>query len=134
MAATEINLDDTSPAAPANTVNLKWQKGAQTGTDPTNGLPIYNVSGYMAAATTANLGVVRPDGNTITIANGVITAGSLNAPIVIGFVVGVGTTGNDIGPLLVAPRTNTVSKCVVAVKASDATTPLTFRINQNGTD
>jgi hypothetical protein len=40
------NLNDTSPAAPANARNAKWQKGAQTGTDPASGYPIYPISNY----------------------------------------------------------------------------------------
>jgi hypothetical protein len=39
-----INLNDTSPAAPTNSRNGKWQKGATTGNDPTYGVPIFPVS------------------------------------------------------------------------------------------
>jgi hypothetical protein len=44
MPAQIINLNDTSPAAPANSRNGKWQKGATTGNDPTYDVPIYPVS------------------------------------------------------------------------------------------
>lgn len=231
MSAEVINLNDTNPAAPTNTENVKWQKGAQTGTDPTTGLPIFPVSANVPAATNTTLGVVRPDGCTITVdGSGVLSpsVGEVNeqtanytlqasdsgklvvinsasavtvtlpatppfsrwycwvscqgtggvtiapgllqldgstasqsltqgqglyiatdgtnyfssrgvggggtATLVVGFVIAIGTTGNDIGPMLVAPRSNTVSKCVVVVKSSDASTSLTFRINKNGTN
>jgi hypothetical protein len=44
MASEIINLNDSSPAAPAGHVNVKWQKGASSGTDPATGLPVYPVS------------------------------------------------------------------------------------------
>jgi hypothetical protein len=57
-----INLNDSAPAAPANSVNGKWQKGATTGVDPSTGLPIYPASVYLSAATLSTLGLVKPDG------------------------------------------------------------------------
>ena len=42
-----INLNDTNPTAPTGSQNVKWQKGATTGTDPTTGLPIYPASAYV---------------------------------------------------------------------------------------
>jgi hypothetical protein len=45
-----INLNDTSPVAPAGEQNVKWQKGPQSGTDPTTGLPIFPVSAYFPAS------------------------------------------------------------------------------------
>lgn len=53
-------------------------------------------------------------------------------PLVIGFVIGSGTTGTNVGPMLAAPHAGALSKCVVITKASDATTGLTFVIRQNG--
>lgn len=47
MAAEIINLNDLAPAAPAGAVNVGWQKGAQSGTDPTTGYPVYPVSAYL---------------------------------------------------------------------------------------
>lgn len=59
---------------------------------------------------------------------------SIMYPLTVGFSVIAGSVGNDVAPMLVAPRSATVSRCVVVVKASDATTALTFRINKNGAD
>lgn len=42
-----INLNDASPAAPSGKTDIKWQKGPQSGTDPTTGYPIFPVSAYM---------------------------------------------------------------------------------------
>lgn len=53
-------------------------------------------------------------------------------PVVIGFVLNSGVTGTNVGPMLAAPHAGSVSKCVVAVKASDGSTALTFTINKNG--
>lgn len=47
MAASEINLNNTNPAAPSGARNTLWQKGASTGTDPVTGYPIEPVSSYM---------------------------------------------------------------------------------------
>jgi hypothetical protein len=67
MSSEIINLNDSSPAAPSAAVNVKWQKGSSSGTDPSTGLPIYPVSANVAAATISALGAVRPDGTTIVI-------------------------------------------------------------------
>lgn len=67
-------------------------------------------------------------------ANGNVTdSGAALGPIV-GFIIGDGTAGTNVGPMLAATRNGTVSKCVIVVKASDASTVLTFKIKQNGTD
>lgn len=58
------------------------------------------------------------------------TPGSI--PIVICFIINDGTAGTDIGPLLLAPRTGTISKCNVVTKTSDGSVDLTFRIKKNG--
>jgi hypothetical protein len=52
--------------------------------------------------------------------------------IIVGFVIGSGVTGTNVGPMLLASRTGYLARCVVVVKASDSSTPLTFRINKNG--
>jgi len=59
--------------------------------------------------------------------------GGGTAALVIGFVIGNGTPGTNVGPMLAAPHSGSLSKCVVVTKAADATTALTFRINKNGT-
>jgi len=58
--------------------------------------------------------------------------GNPTSSLVIGFVIADGTSGTDIGPMLVAARSGSVSKCKVVVKASDASTDLGFTIKQNG--
>jgi len=60
------------------------------------------------------------------------TPGTSINPI-IGFIINTGVTGTNVGPMLPAARSGTVSVCVVVVKASDTSTDLTFTINQNGT-
>ncbi len=42
-----INLNDASPAAPAGYINGKWQKGPQSGVDPTSGYGVFPVSVYV---------------------------------------------------------------------------------------
>lgn len=61
-------------------------------------------------------------------------AASAIGGIVIGFIMNTGATGTNVGPDLIAPRPGTISKCKVVTKASDATTDLTFKVKQNGTD
>jgi hypothetical protein len=53
---------------------------------------------------------------------------------IIGFVINTGATGTNVGPMLPAPYDGTANIVTVVVKASDPDTPLSFRINQNGTD
>lgn len=106
MSAEIINLDNTTPAAPSGNINVTWQKGTTTGTDPATGYPIFPVSGYI------------PD-----------AAGAL----VIGFVLNTGATGTNVGPELPSPRTATLSSVVVATKTSDASIPFQFDILKNGT-
>lgn len=52
-------------------------------------------------------------------------------PLLVGFIV-PGRVGNNVGPSLVAPRTGSLSKCVVVVHTSDPLVDLTFRIKKNG--
>lgn len=101
-----INLDDSNPAAPSGNINVKWQKGSQTGTDPASGYPIFSVSAYI------------PDGA---------------AALVIGFIINTGVTGTNVGPELPAPRAGTISSVIVVTKTSDSSTPFQFDIKQNGT-
>lgn len=55
------------------------------------------------------------------------------AVLVVGFVMGSGATGTNVGPMLAAPHAGSLVKCVVTTKASDGTTALTFTIKKNGT-
>jgi hypothetical protein len=73
---------------------------------------------------------------TNTTVSGTWPAQAVNAtaPIVIGFILLSGVTGTNIGPMLAAARTGSFTKCVVTTKASDGSTALTFKINQNGTN
>jgi len=63
-----------------------------------------------------------------------VPGGGSSLPLSIGFVVVSGSPGSDIGPMLIAPRLGSLSKCTVVVKASDSSTALVFRIKQNGVD
>lgn len=69
-----INLNSTDPAAPSGSQNITFAKGASTGTDPSTGLLIFPVSASVPIASDSQLGIVRPDGETITIADGVISS------------------------------------------------------------
>lgn len=51
---------------------------------------------------------------------------------VIGFVMNTGATGSNVGPMLVASKAGSFTRCVVVIKTSDAATALTFTINKNG--
>ena len=53
---------------------------------------------------------------------------------VVGFVLNSGGVKNNAAAMLVAPQNGKISSCVVIVKSSDPSVPLTFRIKQNGTD
>ena len=46
--ATEVNLNDTTPAAPAGKQNVQWQGGTPY-TDPNNGKLVADVSAYVEA-------------------------------------------------------------------------------------
>jgi hypothetical protein len=71
MPASITNFNNTTPAAPAGSVNVEWQKTSnQVGTDPASGLPIYDSSANVPIATTSQLGLVKPDGSTINISSG----------------------------------------------------------------
>jgi hypothetical protein len=159
-----------------------------------DGLSIFSYGGIFSAApataptlsppSAGTLGIVKPDGTTITISSGVISAvsgvaginqltGDVTAgpgigsqvatvvkvngaalpataavvgtngagqiissvlPILIGFAIGNGTVGTNVGPMLASPRASSVTKCVVTTKASDSLLGLVFRIKKNGTN
>lgn len=54
--------------------------------------------------------------------------------LTIGFILNSGAIGTNVGPELIAPRAGSFTQCKVVTKTSDATTDLTFKIKQNGTD
>jgi hypothetical protein len=62
------------------------------------------------------------------------SGGPSTTPLAIGFIITIGTTGTDVGPILLAPRAGTLSKCVIVTKVSDPSTALTIKVKQNGTD
>lgn len=157
MPTQTINLNDALPAAPANSRNMEWQADPPS-LDPT---VVRDVSAFMPAATTANLGLVKPDGATIvdiagdgtisvptatSILKGLVEpdgvgiqvdgAGKITAQMIIGFMLASGIPASTITPpgRMVAPRAGSVTKCKVVVNAADGVIDLTFRIRQNGVD
>lgn len=127
MPTQTINLNDALPAAPANSRNMEWQADPPS-LDPT---VVRDVSAFMPAATTADLGLVKPDGQGVL----VDAAGKITAQMIVGFMLTSCVTGNLITPpgRLIAPRAGTVAKCKAIVHASDLGN-LIFRIKQNGVD
>jgi hypothetical protein len=156
MPTQTINLNNTTPAAPADALNIGWQADPPS-LDPT---VIRSVSAFVPAATAADLGVVKPDGVTVDVdVSGEISvpaattslkglvkpdgvgilvdgAGNIITQMIVGFMLSSGATGNTITPpgRLIAPRAGIVTKCKVIVNAADGGIALTFRIKQNGTD
>jgi len=64
----------------------------------------------------------------------VSSTGGGGTGVIIGFVINIGTAGTNVGPMLVAPRAGSVTKCVIVTKASDPSIALNFRIMKNGVD
>ena len=60
-----------------------------------------------------------------------LSAALVEVQPIVGFIINTGATGTDVGPILPAARTGTADTLVVVIKASDASTPLSFTINQN---
>lgn len=137
MPTQTIDLNNTTPAAPANTLNVAWQADAPS-LDPT---VVRNVSAYMPkftgdAGAGGALGLVPAPAAGDAAAGKVLGAGGAFQflPIVIGVVVLSGVTGTALLGELVAPRAGSLSKCVARVTASDPSVALTFRFKQNGID
>ncbi|MDR3723258.1 MAG: hypothetical protein P4K83_02060 [Terracidiphilus sp.] len=66
----KINLNQDVPEPPANAAPVKWQSDESGGDATTR-----NVSAYIAAASVDVLGVVRPDGSTLSVDDtGTLTA------------------------------------------------------------
>jgi hypothetical protein len=63
--STSIFFNTTTPAAPAGEQNVVFQSDGAT--------PEQSITAYPKVATTSLLGVVRPDGTTVTIAGGVLS-------------------------------------------------------------
>ena len=63
---TGIYLNKTTPAAPAGSQNVTFQSDGAAAEQ--------SITAYPQPATASLLGVVRPDGTTITVAAGVLTA------------------------------------------------------------
>lgn len=127
MPTQTINLNNTTPAAPAHSVNVQWQADAPS-LDPT---VIRNVSAYVPAATAAALGLVRGDSATVAVA----ADGTLSVQaIAIGFGITSGAIATNVTLPMPAPRAGQIAGCVVVVQASDGALNLTFRIKKNGTD
>jgi hypothetical protein len=63
-----------------------------------------------------------------------VSGGTSGASLTFGFIIGNGTAGNNVGPVLIAARSGSLTKCKVVVKTSDGATPFTFKINKNGTN
>lgn len=60
--------------------------------------------------------------------------GSGSPVLTIGYSVGDGSVGTQIGPLLAAPVSGSLSRCVVVTKASDSSTDFSFQILKNGSN
>lgn len=156
MPTQTINLNSTLPANPAHTAMVQWEADTPS-LDPTI---IRNASANVLAATTSQVGVVKPDGTSIDVASdggisvptattslkGIVKpdgvaivvdgTGKINTQITVQFMMAIGTTGTILTPpgRLIAPRAGAVNKCKVIVNTSDPSVPLTFRIKQNGVD
>lgn len=79
---------------------------------------------------TADASQVMGNFNAVT---SCIDGGATN-PLVMGFVINNGAVGTNVGPILIASRAGTFTKCKVVIKASDSSTAMVFRIKRNGTD
>jgi hypothetical protein len=102
-----VNLSDTSPAAPSGDQNVKWQKGAQSGTDPATGYPIFPVSA------------------SVPLSYYTVTWG-----------VGIGaaaTVASDVTPHYLVPFAGVPTGLTVAAKTAPTGADLIFDIWKNGT-
>lgn len=123
----EINLNDALPAAPPNTLNVKWQGDAPS-LDPT---VVRKVSANVPAATVATLGLIKGDNATLNIAvDGTISVQEL----CFGFGITDGSIASSVTLPVLARRAGVVTTCVVIVKASDGALNLSFKIKKNGVD
>jgi hypothetical protein len=120
-----INLNDLVPAAPAGGTNVKWQADES---DPRN------VSAYAYQIPAGG-----DEGDVLTKASGndyelewAPGGGPGAVSPVIGFIIGDGSPGVNVGPMLRPARGGSVSKCVGVIKQSDPNISCRFIIRQNG--
>lgn len=106
----------TAEAFAANASNLS------NGIVPIARLPI---------ATTGAVGAVKPDGSTLAIDGAGTLSVSALSPLV-GWSVGSGAVGTNVGNIQAARRDGNISQCVLTVTASDAANDLRIDILQNG--
>ena len=106
-----INLNSTNPGAPVGSQNIAFAKAASTGTDPTTGLAIFPVSASVPIASDSQLGIVQPDGDTISIDDaGVISAiGGGTLPNFYGNAMAIASAGNSEVILGSAPIAGSLS-------------------------
>lgn len=91
------------------------------------------IDGFPTLTLQQNQGaVIFSDGTNYYTMRGIGGGGPQSLPLVIGFIIGDGTSGTNVGPMLAAPRGGEVSSCVVVVKQSDPSVALKFIIRQNG--
>lgn len=141
MASEIINLNDATPAAPAGAVNVKWQKGASSGTDPSSGLPIYPASANVPVFA-GDTGAGASAGLVPAAAAGDAAAGKILyaegafdfKPLVIGFGTQSGTAGLNVCGTAAAPHAGVLRECLITIDKSDPSVPLEIRINKNGVD
>lgn len=122
----DLNLAGTVAAATSAGVTTITQTGVGGTLLETNGTPNGSQS-TLNLKNGSNVSITDDGAGGVTIA-----ASSPTIPILIGFVIGSGATGSNIGPMLAAVRAGSVTKCVITTKNSDASVPLTFKINKNG--
>jgi hypothetical protein len=127
MPTQTINLNDALPAAPANSLNVKWQADAPS-LDPA---VVRDVSANVPAATATTLGVVKGDAATVIIA----ADGTASVQELI-FVFGItdGSIASAVTLPVLARRAGVVTRCAIVIQASDGALNLSFRIKKNGAD
>jgi hypothetical protein len=114
---------------PAISLNVDGTHYLPTTTDQTN----WNAKQAAGSYITALTGAVTASGPGSAVATLHITAADV--PLLnVGFIIGDGSTGTNVGPELPARIAGSFTKCVVVTKTSNASTNLTFKIKKNGTD
>lgn len=133
-----IELNASDPAPPAGAQNVHFRKdAAHLGTEsdpiPTSAF-IDAFAGDSGSGGASGL-VPAPAAGDAAAGKFLHADGSFELPpLPVVFILNDGSSGSGVGPLLIAPRAGKVTKCILAVKSSDASTALTFAIKQNGTD
>ncbi|HEY1804955.1 MAG TPA: hypothetical protein VGG45_10795 [Terracidiphilus sp.] len=87
----------------------------------------------LPVATTSALGAVKPDGSTITVSAGVISATSSSGKPSVTFSIATGAAASPAAPYVLAPVAGTVSNCYFTTLTSDSGTNLVFNLKKNGT-